>query len=36
MRASQVVLVIKNLPNNARDLRLEFDPWVRKIPWGSE
>ena len=33
MRASQVALVVKNLPNNAGDMRLGFDPWVRKIPW---
>ena len=26
--ASQVALVVKNLPANAR-----FDPWVRNIPW---
>ena len=32
--ASQVVLVVKNPPANAGDLkRREFDPWVRKIPW---
>ena len=29
--ASQVVLVVKNLPANAGDVRLGFDPWVRKI-----
>jgi len=28
-----VVLVVKNLPANAGDVRLRFDPWVRKIPW---
>ena len=34
-RASQVVLVVKNLPANARrHKRRRFDPWVRKIPWG--
>ena len=27
---SQVMLVVKNLPANAGDLR---DSWVRKIPW---
>ena len=32
-RASQVALVIKNLPANAGDIRDEFDPWVGKIPW---
>ena len=32
--ASQVALVVKNLPANARGLRAcRFDPWVRKIPW---
>ena len=31
--ASKVVLVVKNLLPNARDIRdAEFDPWVRKIP----
>ena len=28
---SQVALVVKNLPTG--DMRLGFDPWVRKIPW---
>ena len=32
--ASQVVLVVKNLPASAgRPKRCGFDPWVRKIPW---
>ena len=32
--AFQVVLVVKNLPTNAEDVKiLGFDPWVRKIPW---
>ena len=31
--ASQVVLVVKNLPANAGDKRHEFDLWVRRIPW---
>ena len=31
--ASQVVLVVKNLPAYAGNLRHRFDPWVRKIPW---
>ena len=32
--ASQVVLVVKNLPANSRDVkRHRFDPWVGKIPW---
>ena len=32
-KKSQVVLVVKNLPANAEDMRCEFDPWVRKVPW---
>ena len=28
-----MALVVKNLPANIRDMRYEFDPWVRKIPW---
>ena len=32
-RVSQVVLVVKNLPANAGDMRCSFDPWVGKIPW---
>ena len=28
-----VALVVKNLPANAGDMRLWFDPWVWKIPW---
>ena len=32
--ASQVALVIKNLPFNGGDVRdAGFDPWVGKIPW---
>ena len=31
--ASQGVLVVKNLPANAGDMRPGFNPWVRKIPW---
>ena len=31
--ASQVVLVVKNLPADAGDMRCGFDPWVGKIPW---
>ena len=35
--ASQVVLVVKNLPANAGDSkRQEFDPWIRKIPWNRK
>ena len=33
-RASQVVLVVKNPPANAGDIRHGFDPWVGKFPWG--
>ena len=30
--ASQVVLVVKNLPANAEDIKKqEFDPWAGKI-----
>ena len=33
-KASQVMLVVKNLPANAGDTReAKFDPWVGKIPW---
>ena len=28
-----MVLVVKNLPVNAGDVRPMFDPWARKIPW---
>ena len=32
-RVSQVVLVLKNLPPKAGDIRdCEFDPWVGQIP----
>ena len=31
--ASQVVLVVKNMPANAGDKKRGFDTWVRKIPW---
>ena len=31
--ASQVVLVVKNLPANAGDVIWGFDPWVGKMPW---
>ena len=30
--ASQVVLEVKTLSANRRHKRLEFNPWVRKIP----
>ena len=33
-RASQVVLVVKNLPAKCRrGKRRGYDPWVGKIPW---
>ena len=35
-RASQVALVVKNLPANAGGKRQGFNPWVRKIPWGRK
>ena len=25
--------VVRNLPANVGDMRLGFNPWVRKIPW---
>ena len=31
--ASQVVLVVKNLPATSGNVRDGFDPWVRKMPW---
>ena len=31
--APQVALVVKNMPVNAGDTGLRFDPWIRKIPW---
>ena len=31
----QVVLVVKNLPANAGEVRHGFDSWVRKIPWSG-
>ena len=34
--SSQIALVVKNLPANAGDRRLRFNPWVRKIPWRRE
>ena len=30
---SQVVLMVKDPPANAGDMRHRFNPWVRKIPW---
>ena len=33
LRASQVALVVKNIPADAGDMRRRFDPWVGKIPW---
>ena len=35
--ASQVALVVKNLPaNSKRSKGWGLDPWVRKIPWRRE
>ena len=35
--ASQVVLVVKNPPASAGDLkRHSFDPWVRKLSWSRK
>ena len=31
-----MVLVVKNLPANAGDMRCRFDLWVGKIPWRKE
>jgi len=31
-----MVLMVKNLPASAGDMRHGFDPWVRKIPWRRE
>ena len=31
-KAAEVMLMVKNLPSNAGDVRLRFDPWVGKIP----
>ena len=31
--ASQVALLVKNLPASAGDMRHGFDPWVSKLPW---
>ena len=31
--ASQGALVVKNPPANSGDMRLRFNPWIRKIPW---
>ena len=31
--ASQLALVVKNLPANVADMRYEFNLWVRNIPW---
>ena len=28
-----MVPLVKNLPANGGDMRLEFKPWVGKIPW---
>ena len=28
--------MVKNLPAMQENIRLGFDPWVRKIPWRKE
>ena len=33
IKGFQVVLVVKNLPATAGDMRPRFDPWIRKILW---
>ena len=35
-RDSQVVLVVKNLPDNIGNVRPRFYPWVGKIPWSRK
>ena len=30
---TQVALMVMSLLTNAGDMRLWFNPWVRKIPW---
>ena len=32
-KISQVVVVGRNPPVNAGDMRLRFNPWVGKVPW---
>jgi len=32
-KVSQVALVVKNPPADARDRRDRLDPWVRKVLW---
>jgi len=34
IRASQMALVVKNLPANVGDVRHEFSLWFGKISWG--
>ena len=31
-----MVVLVKNLTASATDVRLQFDPWVRKIPWSRK
>ena len=35
LRASQVALVVKNMPANARDMRPRFDPYSGRSPGGG-
>ena len=34
--ASQVALVVKNLPANEKTQRSGFNPWAGKIPWSRK
>ena len=34
-QASQVFLLVKNLPANAGGKKTHVHPWVGKIPWGG-
>ena len=31
-----IALMVKNLPDNAGDREIRFNPWVRKIPWSRK
>ena len=33
VQAFQVVIVVKNLPAKAGEVRCGFEPWIGKIPW---
>ena len=34
--STSIVLMTKNLPDNAGDIEIRFNPWVRKIPWSRK